>query len=133
MKAVKASIGRVLPHCANIFTCDNSGARILKVISVFGHKTKRGRIQAAGIGDKITASVVEGRPEMRKQVVIAIIARQKKEFRRLDGTRVKFEDNAAIVLKDDLGNPKGTMVKGPVAREVCERWPNVAKIISMAV
>ncbi len=133
MKAIKAAMGRPLPHTAEIFACDNSGARILRIISVVGHKTKRGRIDAGGIGDKIMASVVDGKPEMRKQVVMAVIARQKKEFRRLDGTRMRFEDNAAIVIKDELGNPKGTMVKGPVAREVCDRWPNVAKIISILV
>jgi len=133
MKAIKSSIGRVLPHNARILACDNSGARILKVISVFGHKTRKGRYSSAGVGDKIMASVVEGKPEMRKQVVTAVIARQKKEFRRVDGTRIKFEDNAAIVLKDELGNPKGTMIKGPIAKEVCDRWPNVAKIASVIV
>lgn len=133
MKAIKASVGRVLPHCARIFACDNSGARILKVISVFGHKTRKGRYSAAGVGDKIMASVVEGKPEMRKQVVTAVITRQKKSFRRRDGTRIRFEDNAAVVLKDELGNPKGTMIKGPIAKEVCDRWPNVSKIASIIV
>ena len=68
---------------------------------------------------------------MRKQVVPAIIVRQKKEFRRADGTRVKFEDNAAVVLKDEKGNPKGTLLKGPIAKEVAERWPAVAKLADM--
>ena len=133
MKAVKARIGRVLPHGARIVACDNSGARILKVISVFNLKTRKGRYSAAGIGDKIMASVIDGKPEMRKQVVTAVIVRQKKEFQRRDGTRVKFEDNAAVILKDELGNPKGTMIKGPVAKEACERWPAIAKIASVIV
>lgn len=133
MKAIKASTGRVLPHNARILACDNSGARILKVISVIGHKTRRGRISAAGIGDKIKASVVVGKPDMRKQVVTAVIVRQKKEYQRRDGTRISFEDNAAVILKDDLGNTKGTMIKGPVAKEACERWPNIAKIASIVV
>jgi len=133
MKAVKASIGRVLPHGSRITACDNSGARTLKVISVFGHKTKKGRYSAAGIGDKIKASVIDGKPEMRKQVVTAVIVRQRKEFTRPDGTRVKFEDNAAVILKDELGNPKGTMIKGPIAKEVGDRWPGVVKIASVIV
>lgn len=133
MRPVKASIGRVLPHNAQVLACDNSGARILKVISVFGHKTRKGRYSAAGVGDKIKASVLVGKPDMRKQVVTAVIVRQKKEYRRPDGTRIRFEDNAAVVLKDDLGNPKGTMIKGPVAKEACDRWPNVAKIASNVV
>lgn len=133
MKDVQSHIGRPLPHNARIHACDNSGAKILKIIAVKGHKTRTGRYEAAGIGDIIFASVVEGKPEMRKQVVQAVIVRQKKEIRRPDGTRVKFEDNAAAVLKDEFGNPKGTMIKGPVAKEVAERWPAVAKLSTMIV
>jgi large subunit ribosomal protein L14 len=70
---------------------------------------------------------------MRKQVVFGIIVRQKKEYRRPNGERIKFEDNAAIVLKDDKGNPKGTMFKGPIAKEVADRWPLVAKVASMVL
>ena len=70
---------------------------------------------------------------MRKQKVFAIIVRQKKEFRRHDGTRIKFEDNAAIVLKDEKGNPKGTLIKGPIAKEVVEKWSLVGKIASIVV
>ena len=121
----------MLPHCARIFACDNSGARILKIISIKTMKTVKGRKPSGGIGDYIMASVVDGKPEMRKQVVAAVIVRQKKPIRRLDGTRVKFEDNAAVVLKDEMGNPKGTMIKGPIAKEVSERWPAVAKIASL--
>ena len=68
---------------------------------------------------------------MRKTVVPAIIVRQRKEFRRPDGIRVRFEDNAAVVLKDEKGNPKGTIFKGPIAKEVADRWPAVAKVASM--
>ena len=73
-------------------------------------------------------TVKKGKPEIRKQVVFAVIVRQKKEFRRNDGIRVKFEDNAAVVLKDEKGNPKGTIFKGPIAKEACERWPAIAKV-----
>lgn len=131
MKALKANIVRALPHGARILACDNSGARILKVFAVHGNKTVKGRIPSAAIGDLVNASVVEGKQDMRKTVVQAVIVRQKKEYRRPDGTRVRFEDNAAILIKDEHGNPKGTMVKGPIAKEAAERWPNVAKIASM--
>jgi len=130
MKAIKARITRGLPLGAYVETCDNSGAKIIRITAVKGHKTAHGRNPAAGIGDLVMASVKKGRPEMRKQVVFAIIVRQKKEFRRPDGTRIKFEDNAAVILKDDKGNPKGTILKGPIAKEVCVRWPLVAKIAS---
>ena len=106
---------------------------MLKIIAVKGHKTSKGRLAAAGVGDLIMASVKKGKLEIRKTVVSAIIVRQKKEYRRADGTRIKFEDNAAIVLKDDKGNPKGTIFKGPIAKEVAERWPAVAKVANMVV
>ncbi|HLC52499.1 MAG TPA: 50S ribosomal protein L14 [Candidatus Nanoarchaeia archaeon] len=133
MKALKSRITRSLPSQAEVLTCDNSGAKVLKIFSVKGHNTVRGRYPAAGIGDLVLASVKKGKLEMRKTVVLAVIVRQKKEFRRADGTRVKFEDNAAVVLKDEKGNPKGTIFKGPIAKEVAERWPAVAKVASIVV
>ncbi len=133
MKGVKSRIPRALPSQAYVPTCDNSGAKVIKIVSVIGHKTVRGRIPAAGIGDLVLASVKKGKLEMRKTVVPAIIVRQKKEFRRPDGIRVAFEDNAAVVLKDMKGNPKGTIFKGPIAKEVAERWPAVAKVASIIV
>ncbi|PIN80280.1 50S ribosomal protein L14 [Candidatus Woesearchaeota archaeon CG10_big_fil_rev_8_21_14_0_10_32_9] len=133
MKSIKATIPKCLPHGARVETCDNSGAKMLKIFSVKGHKTLKGKMPSARVGDLVQASVVKGRPDMRKTVVWAIIVRQKKEYRRMDGTRVKFEDNAAVVLKDDKGNPKGTIFKGPVAKEACERWPGIAKVASMIV
>jgi large subunit ribosomal protein L14 len=133
MKAVKAKTTKSLPLQAYVATCDNSGAKLLKIISVKGHKTVRRRISSAAVGDFVLAAVKKGKLEMRKTVVPAIIVRQKKEYRREDGTRIKFEDNAAIVLKDEKGNPKGTIFKGPIAREVAERWPAVAKVANMVV
>tara|TARA_Y100000310_G_C20427883_1_gene689949 strand:- start:339 stop:740 length:402 start_codon:yes stop_codon:yes gene_type:complete len=133
MKAVKSRIVKSLPVQAHVPTCDNSGAKMLKIVSVKGHKTVRGRSPAAGVGDLVLAAVKKGKLEMRKTVVPAIIVRQKKEYRRADGTRIKFEDNAAVVLKDEKGNPKGTIFKGPIAKEVAERWPAVAKVASIVV
>jgi large subunit ribosomal protein L14 len=133
MKAMKSHIVRVLPMGAFLPTCDNSGAKLLKLFSVKGGKTVRGRKPSAGVGDLIQASVKSGKPDMRKHVVFAIIVRQKKEYRRPDGTRIKFEDNAAVVLKDEKGNPKGTIFKGPVAKEACDRWPALAKVARMIV
>jgi large subunit ribosomal protein L14 len=59
------------------------------------------------------------------------VIRQKRPYRRLTGERIAFEDNAVAILKDDKGNPKGTQIKGPIAREVLERWGSVAKIASI--
>ncbi len=133
MREISAKVTRAIPVGCQLQTCDNSGAKVLKVFNVRNLKTVKGRIGAAGVGDLVMASVKKGKPEMRKQVVFAVIVRQKKEYRRPDGLRVKFEDNAAVVLKDDKGNPKGTIFKGPIAKEACERWPGIAKIARIIV
>ncbi len=133
MKALKSRVTRGLTLEARVPTCDNSGAKLLKIFSVVGQKTVKARVASAGVGDLVVASVKKGKLEMRKTVVYAVIVRQRKEYRRPDGTRIKFEDNAAVVLKDDKGNPKGTIFKGPIAKEVAERWPAVAKVASMVV
>ena len=133
MKGIKSSITRGLPVGAIVPSIDNSGAKMLRITSVKGVKTVKGRAASAGVGDLVTASVVKGRPDMRNKVVQAVIVRQKKEFKRPDGLRVKFEDNGAIVLKDDKGNPKGTIFKGPVAKEAVERWPAVGKVANIVL
>lgn len=133
MQALKARTTRSLPTGAFVETCDNSGAKVVRIFSVVGHKTVKRRLSCAGIGDLVMASVKKGRPEMRKQVVYAVIVRQKKEYRRAAGMRIQFEDNACVVLKDDKGNPKGTILKGPIAKEAAERWPSVAKLASIIV
>ncbi len=133
MKAVKARITRPLPFGARLEAVDNSGAKIIRLFNVYKIKTVKGRNVAGGVGDLIMANVIKGKPEMKKKTVLAVIVRQKKAFRRRDGSHVKFEDNAAVVVKDNKGNPQGTLVKGPIAKEVCERWPGIAKIASIIV
>jgi len=133
MKSVKARIPKAIPRGSRIEVCDNSGAKLVFLISVKGSKTRKGRCPAAGIGDLIMVSVIKGTPEIRKQVVPAVIVRQKKEYRRPDGTRIKFEDNAVVITKDDKGNPRGTRFKGPIAKEVAERWPGISKLASIVV
>ena len=133
MQAIKSKVTRALPVGSFVEACDNSGAKILKIFTVVGLKTTKGRIGSAGVSDLVMASVKSGRPDMRKQVVYAVIVRQKKEYKRPDGMRIKFEDNAAVVLKDEKGNPKGTLFKGAVAKEVIERWPAIAKVASIVV
>ncbi len=133
MKAVKAKITKGLPFGSMVPVCDNSGAKIIKIFAVKRHKTVKGRYPAAGVADLVLGSVVKGRPDMRKQVVFAVVVRQRKEYKRPDGMRIKFEDNAVVVVKDDKGNPKGTIFKGAIAKEVCERWPAIAKVANIIV
>ncbi|MEK6822691.1 MAG: 50S ribosomal protein L14 [Nanoarchaeota archaeon] len=133
MKAVTSRMTRALNHGTWVETCDNSGAKILKIMTVNRHKTVKGRVPQAAVADLVMCSVKSGKPDMRKQVVYAIIVRQKKAWRRKDGTRICFEDNAAVVVKDKDGNPKGTVIKGPIAKEVADRWPLLAKNASLIV
>ena len=133
MKAIKARVTKGLNVGSKIETCDNSGAKVLRITSFVGRKTVKRRKPNGGVSSLIMASVKKGRPDMRKQVVYAVIVRQRKEYKRADGTRIKFEDNAAVVLKDNKGNPKGTIFKGAIAKEACERWTGVAKVARIIV
>lgn len=133
MKATRSRVVKAIPFGARVGVCDNSGAKLVRIFAVKGSKTVRRRISAAGVADLVIGSVVSGRPDIRKQVVFGVIVRQKKEYQRPSGERIKFEDNAMILLKDDKGNPRGTIFKGPVAKEVTERWPGIAKVASIVI
>lgn len=123
---------RALPTGARLLCADNTGARELQIISVMGYKGRRARMAKAGVGDRIVASVKKGTPELRTQLVQAVIVRQTKEYRRTDGMRIKFDDNAAVLITPEAA-PRGSEVKGPIAREAAERWPRVAGIASTVV
>ena len=132
MEALKADVTQGLSKGSLITCADNTGARELKVISVAGYSGTKNRHPKAGIGDKVTVSVTKGTPEMRRQVLEAVVVRQRKSIRRPNGTRVRFEDNAAVLI-DDLDEPRGTEIKGPVAREVAERYGSIASTATMIV
>lgn len=133
MKAIKANVTNGLQVGSIVETCDNSGAKVVKITGVKRKKTVKGRVPGAGVGDMVVCAVKKGRPDMRKTVVFGLVVRQKKEYRRPDGTRITFEDNAIVVLKDEKGNPKGTIFKGPIAKEAASRWPAVAKVANTIV
>ena len=106
---------------------DNSGARKVQCIKVLGGSKRR----YAGLGDVIVCSVKEAAPngQVKKgDVVRCAIVRVKKEVRRKDGSYIKFDENAAVIINEDK-NPKGTRIFGPVARELRE---NYMKIVSLA-
>ncbi len=107
---------------------DNSGARELLVIKVLGGTRRR----YANIGDVVTCSVKSATPGgavKKGQVVKAVIVRTKRGLNRLDGSVIKFDDNAAVIIKDDL-SPVGTRIFGPVTREL--RSEGFMRIISLA-
>lgn len=132
MEAMTADVTRGLSKGSRIVCADNTGARELKIISVSGYHGTLNRQPKAGLGDKVTVSVTKGTPEMRRQVLEAVIIRQQKPIRRPDGTRVKFEDNAGVII-DEAGEPRGTELKGPIAREVAERFASIASTATMIV
>jgi len=132
MEALKADVTQGLAKGSLLTCADNTGAREVKVISVSGYSGTKNRHPKAGIGDKVTVSVTKGTPEMRRQVLEAVVVRQRKPIRRPDGTRVKFEDNAAVII-DDVEEPRGTEIKGPIAREVAERFGSIASTATMIV
>jgi large subunit ribosomal protein L14 len=128
MKAISARVTRGLHIGSLCVASDNSGARIVRITGVKRGKSKKGRQQYAKVGDWVKVSVRAGKPDMKGVVFDAVVIRQRRFYRRKTGERVCFEDNAVALLKDEKGNPKGTQIKGPVAREVHERWKEVAKI-----
>ena len=131
MKAISARVSRGLNIGAELVAADNSGAKIVRLVSVKRGKGTKGRQFSAKVADMIKVSVRKGLPDMKGKVFDAVLIRQRKPYRRLNGERVAFEDNAAAILKDEKANPKGTQIKGPVAREVMERWPTVAKLATI--
>ena len=133
MKPISAKGTLGLNLGAKMVAAGNSGAKIVRLVAVKKAKAKKGKQTAAKIADWVKVSVKKGVPDMKGRVFDAVIVRQKKSYRRLNGERIAFEENAVAILKDEKGNPKATQIKGPIAREVLERWPQVAKIASIVV
>lgn len=132
MRAISAHVTKGLTRGSRCTCADNSGAKEVYIISVFGHKSRKKMSPKAGIADLATVVVSKGNPEMRKKVERAVIVRVRMPFRRADGLRVAFDDNA-VVLVDDKGLPKASEVKGVVAKEVGERWPKIAGLAQAVV
>jgi large subunit ribosomal protein L14 len=132
MKAMTSNVTRVLPIGARLQCVDNTGAREVEIVSVKGYKGVRRRLATAGVGDMIIVSVKKGTVDMRKEVMTAVVVRQKKEYKRADGLRVKFEDNAAVIISPE-GVLKGSEIRGPVAKEAAERWASIGSAASTIV
>lgn len=133
MKAVTSNVTRGIPLKAKLTCADNSGAKQLELIAVKGYKGRLRRIPKAGVGDVIICSVKKGKEKLRKTVVYAVVVRQKKEYMRVDGTRVKFEDNAAILVNPKTFEPQGTEIRSVIAKEVVERFSAIGKIASIVL
>jgi large subunit ribosomal protein L14 len=119
----------MIQHESRLKIADNSGAREILVIHVLGGSTRR----YGSIGDIVVATVKSATPQggvKKSEKVRAVIVRCSKEWRREDGSYIRFDDNAAVVLDSDGVNPKGTRIFGPVARELREK--GFMKIVSLA-
>ncbi len=111
---------------------DNSGAKEAMVIGVPGVKTRLRRLSFASVGDMVVVTIKKGNADLVGQVMTAVVVRQKKPFRRPDGTWVAFEDNACVIVAPD-GAPKGTEIRGPIAKEAAERWNRLSSIASIVI
>jgi large subunit ribosomal protein L14 len=132
MKQMYAKAVKCLPLKARCFCSDNSGAKEIEIISVYKIKTKWRQTPTAGIGSLVNVVVKKGKPSIKKKVEKAVVVRVKKAYRRKTGSRISFEDNA-VVLTDIKGFPKGSEIKGCVAKEVGERYPKIAGLASSVV
>jgi large subunit ribosomal protein L14 len=118
----------VIQKYSRLRVADNSGARIVECISVIGRSTS----DTAEVGDVIVAAVKQAIPNSgvkKGDVVRAVVVRTTKEYGRTDGSHIRFDENAAVLITPQ-GSPRGTRIFGPVARELRER--NYMKIVSLA-
>ena len=114
----------------NLVVADNSGARSVRVFRLYGGSKRK----SANIGDVVLCAVKDAIPNAKIKkgdVVKGVIVRTKKGISRPDGSYVKFDDNAVVIISED-GSPKGTRVFGPIARELREKGEGYMKIISLA-
>ena len=114
---------------SKVFITDNSGGKIGKVFKVLGHSKKR----YAQIGDKVVLSVQKAEPRKqvkKKDVLHAVVVRQRKAFRRKDGSYVRFDDNAVVIVQKETLEPIAGRIFGPVPREIQEK--GYQKIASLA-
>jgi large subunit ribosomal protein L14 len=113
---------------SRLIVADNSGAKIIQCIRVMGSTRRR----FASLGDKIRCAVKEATPGgtvKKSEVVTAVIVRVCKEVRRIDGSYIRFDDNAAVII-NEADEPRGTRIFGPIARELRKR--GFSKILSLA-
>ena len=125
MKGIAGRQTRGLPTAARLHVADNTGAKIVQIINVLKLGGTMRRYPSAGVGHLAKVSVKKGTPQTRRQMFNAVLVRQRRPFRRADGSWVQFEDNACVIV-NERGDVQGSDIKGPVAREAAERWPRIA-------
>ena len=119
----------MIQHESRLKIADNTGAREILVI----HITGGSRRKTGAVGDIVIGTVKSAAPQgavKKSEIVRAVIVRTAKEYRRSDGSYIKFDDNAAVILQGETKDPRGTRIFGPVARELREK--GFMKIVSLA-
>ncbi|MDP8002988.1 MAG: 50S ribosomal protein L14 [Caldisphaera sp.] len=116
----------------NAVVADNSGAKEAMIVDVPLVKTRVRRLGRATVGDLVVVTIKKGTPQVRKQISHAVVIRQKRPYRRSDGTWISFDNNAIVLVNPD-GTPKGSEIRGAVPKEVAERWPTVAKLATSII
>merc|ERR1711981_878228 len=116
----KFRISLACPVGAVMNCADNTGAKNLYVIAVYGIRGRLNRLPAGCSGGMVLASVKKGKPELRKKVMPAVVIRQRKTFRRKDGQFIYFEDNAGVIV-NNKGEMKGSAITGPLAKNRFQR------------
>jgi len=114
----------------NLVVADNSGAQFVRVFRLLGGSTRR----SSSVGDVVVCAVKKALPNgkvLKGDVVKGVIVRVKKGYQRKDGSTIRFDDNAIVLINDD-GTPRGTRVFGPVARELRDKGEGYMKIVSLA-
>ena len=125
-------ITRGLPVGSILRVADNSGAKLAKIISVPKFKNRHRQYPLATVGSLVVLAVQKGTPDMRRKIVKGVVIRQKQHYRRPNGQWLEYEDNAVVIMSED-GEPKGSEISGPVAREAAVLWPRLASIASIII
>jgi len=132
MRGLSSRVTKTLIPASELVSADNSGALAFRIIHKLGKGGRHGSLAAAGVADIVIASVIKGTPTYLKKPVRVIIIRQRAPIRRSNGMRVRFEDNAAIMVGEDL-LPIGTEVKGVMAKEVVDRFIKFSGIAARVI
>jgi large subunit ribosomal protein L14 len=128
----RPKISKGLQAGSMVKCADNTGAREVRLVQVIGYKGRLRRVPAAAVGDLISISVRKGTPEMRRKLFRAVVIRQRKPYRRVEGIWVQFEDNAVVLMTPE-GEMRGSEIRGPVAKEAAERWPRIASAANIII
>lgn len=128
----KPRTSRGVQNGTRLIIADNSGAKIGQIINCDRCQTRLNRYPSGTVGDLVTVTIKKGKPELRGNILKCVVVRQKMMIRRIDGSRLCFEDNAGVIVTKE-GEPKGTEIRGPIAREAAELFPRLASISSLIV